>query len=105
MLGASGRGITARTAGGILAALLVAACTTAISDEALEAAEVGCGLLAEELDRGDLTGTLSAPLVLRQAHADVEPEVSINEFTAATEAVCPDTLERMMQRIEGIGSS
>ena len=103
MPGASRRGIAARTAGGILAGLLVAACTSAISDEALEAAEVGCELLAEELDRGDLTGTLSAPLVLRQAHAEVEPAVSINEFTAATEAVCPDTLERMQQRIDELG--
>jgi len=105
MPGASGRVSAARAAGGVLTALLVAACTAAISDEALEAADVGCELLAEELDRGDLTGTLSAPLVLRQAHAEVEPEISINEFTAATEAVCPDTLERMMQRIEEIGSS
>ena len=103
MPGASRRENASRTAGGILTALLVTACTAAISDEALEAAEVGCGLLADELDRGDLTGTLSAPLVLRQAHAEVEPEVSINEFTAGTEAVCPDTLERMQQRIDELG--
>ena len=38
-----------------------------------------------------------------EGHAEVEREVSINEFTAASEAVCPDTLERMELRIDELG--
>ena len=40
---------------------------------------------------------------LTEGRAEVGPEVSINEFTAATEAVCPDTLERMELRIDELG--
>jgi len=40
---------------------------------------------------------------LTEGHAEVGPEVSINEFTAGTEAVCPDTLERMELRIDELG--
>lgn len=85
-----------------LAGLL--ACTTPISEEALEAARLGCELLEEELGQEDLTGLLSAPLVLRQAHATVEPEVSIDEFTAATGAVCPESLDDLERRIDEVGS-
>lgn len=97
-----------RGAGALVAGYLAVAvtrCSAAISDEAIAAAEVGCADLAADLEReADPTALLAAPLVLRQAHATVEPEVGIQEFTAATEAVCPETLELMSERIDGLGS-
>ena len=104
-----GESLPVRTVAGALVsgclAVVVAGCSASISEEALGAAEVGCEDLAAELDReADPTALLAAPLVLRQAHATVEPEVGIQEFTAATEAVCPETLELMRNRIDGLGS-
>lgn len=83
-----------------VAGLLIALGCVSISDEALEAAQRGCDRMADELAREDMTGLLSSPLVLREAHAVVEPDVGLEEFAAATHEVCPDTLLEMEQRLE-----